>query len=54
MPNFVQPENNPDGSFKTAKKMYVDKDFHIKYNNAVFPQDNNPKERFVTHKQQAY
>ena len=34
--------------------MYLDKDYHIKYNSAVFPEEPNPKERFVTHKQEAF
>ncbi len=34
--------------------MYVDKDFHIKYNNAVFPEDHDNKDRFISHTKSTY
>ena len=34
--------------------MYVEKDFHIKYNNAVFPEEMNDKERFVSQIKSTY
>ena len=50
MPNFITPE---DKNIQ-HRKMYVDKDFHIKYNNAVFPEELENPERFVTQTKSTY